>query len=493
MTRIVQLRLWSVLLVPLAAASCSGDDRHSDEGSLGMAQIAITQVPADVQCIQILAQGSRSVVQSYSVASGQSSVLRMAALPTGLVQFSGNAYSTACSSIAGQTPTYTADPVSAQVATGTPASVTLNMRRNGQADVAVDFEGDCIAQGSACAAGQACCSGLTCVSGTCTAPQNSTAPCDIYASASTPCVAAYSMARVVSSTYTGPLYQVRKGGTWSATTGVTGGTFLDIGTVAGGYADSAAQDAFCADGVCTISVLYDQSGRRNDLRVAPAGCLSGTASEPDSESLATRKSFTINGHRVYALATAAHDGYRNNSTTGMPTGTAAQGIYAITDGTRYGNACCWDFGNATTNACSYAVTNSLFFGTGYWGKGAGSGPWFMGDFGSGVWSGGSGASTTTNNNLPSSNADFAFGILKSNASNYAIRVANARTGTLMTAYDGAPPAVWSLQGAIVLGIASDNSNSSFGTFYEGAITSGRPSDATDAAVLANVQAAGYGQ
>ena len=493
MTHITQLRLFSVLVVPLAAVSCSGGDKQSDESSPGMAQIAITQVPTDVQCIQILAQGSRSVVQVYSVTSGQSSVLNMASLPTGTVQFSGNAYSTACSNIAGQTPTYTADPVSALVAIGTPASVTLSMRRNGQANVAVDFEGDCIAQGSACASGQACCSGLTCVSGVCTAAQSSTGPCDIYASGNTPCVAAYSMARVLSSTYQGPLYQVRKGGTWSATTGVTGGTFLDIGTVAGGYADSAAQDAFCAGAVCTVSVLYDQSGKKNDLKVAPAGCTSGTASEPDSESSANKKSFTVNGHKVYALATVAHDGYRNNTATGMPTGTAAQGIYTIMDGTRYGTACCWEFGNATTNSCQYAVTDSLFFGTGFWGKGAGSGPWFMGDFGSGVWAGGSGASNVTNSNLPSSNADFAFGILKSNSSNYAIRVANARTGSLTTAYDGAPPSTWSLQGAIILGIGSDNSNSSFGTFYEGAITSGRPSDATDAAVLANVQAAGFGQ
>jgi hypothetical protein len=30
-----------------------------------------------------------------------------------------------------------------------------------------------------------------------------------------------------------------------------------------------------------------------------------------------------------------------------------------------------------------------------------------------------------------------------------------------------------------------------GTFYEGAITSGYPSDATDLAVLKNVQAVGY--
>jgi Alpha-L-arabinofuranosidase B, catalytic len=45
----------------------------------------------------------------------------------------------------------------------------------------------------------------------------------------------------------------------------------------------------------------------------------------------------------------------------------------------------------------------------------------------------------------------------------------------------------------VLDAVGDNSNNSFGTFYEGAITVGRPSDATDLAVMQNVQAAGYGK
>jgi hypothetical protein len=35
--------------------------------------------------------------------------------------------------------------------------------------------------------------------------------------------------------------------------------------------------------------------------------------------------------------------------------------------------------------------------------------------------------------------------------------------------------------------------SSFGTFFEGAITFGRPTDETEEAVLRNVQAVGYGQ
>ena len=47
------------------------------------------------------------------------------------------------------------------------------------------------------------------------------------------------------------------------------------------------------------------------------------------------------------------------------------------------------------------------------------------------------------------------------------------------------------EGAIILGIGGDNSNGSAGTFYEGVMTSGYPSDATENAVQANIVAAGY--
>jgi len=49
----------------------------------------------------------------------------------------------------------------------------------------------------------------------------------------------------------------------------------------------------------------------------------------------------------------------------------------------------------------------------------------------------------------------------------------------------------SKEGAIVLGIGGDNSNGAAGTFYEGAMTSGYPSDATENAVQANLVAAKY--
>src|SRR4051812_39210336 len=88
-------------------------------------------------------------------------------------------------------------------------------------------------------------------------------PCDIYASGGTPCVAAHSTTRALYGTYNGPLYQVRRS---------SDNATRDIGLQsAGGYADAAAQDSFCANTNCVITVIYDQSGRNNHLTQAPPG------------------------------------------------------------------------------------------------------------------------------------------------------------------------------------------------------------------------------
>jgi len=332
-------------------------------------------------------------------------------------------------------------------------------------------------------------------------------PCDIYGAANTPCVAAYSTTRILSSGYSGALYQVRKGGTTTTDgtganmkTGVRGGgTTMDIGVATGGLADSAAQDAFCGTDTCTFSIIYDQSGKGNHLRVAPAGCFNdGSANLADYESSAKQKSVTLNGHKVYALYTNAREGYRNDTTTGIPMGNMPQGIYEVADATHAGSACCWDFGNVGKDNCNGTTMDTLFFGTGFWGRGAGNGPWFMGDFEGGVWSGGnvgapSAANDTTATNPSMAGVPFAFGIVKTSSGQYALRMGNAQSGPLTTAYDGTSPKPWNSGGGIVLGVGGDNSNHSFGTFFEGVLTMGRPSDATDAAVLANVQAAGYGK
>src|SRR5678809_426704 len=74
---------------------------------------------------------------------------------------------------------------------------------------------------------------------------------------------------------------------------------------------------------------------------------------------------------------------------------------------------------------------------------------------------------------------------------------DAQRGALSVMFDG--PRVdhtydpMRKQGAILLGNGGDNSNSSQGTFYEGAMTAAGtfPTNATDQAVQANVVAAGY--
>ncbi len=330
-------------------------------------------------------------------------------------------------------------------------------------------------------------------------------PCDIYANAGTPCVAAYSTVRALSGDYTGPLYQVRAGS--SAQNTGSGGVTHDIPTTADGFADAAAQDLVCAGTICTVSVVYDQSGNGNHLTVAKAGLPSGGqyADQDDFESIADAGPLTVGGHDVYSLYMGTRQGYRLEAIgNGMPLGTEAQGIYMLADGTHSGSACCWEFGNVSTDPTAYHVSNSLFYGTAYWGSGAGTGPWFMADYGTGIWAGGTipgdpgwgGLSDSGPANLdnPALRVPFALGFLKTDPSNYALRMADVATATsLRTAYAGGLPMGMDNQGGIVLGVGSDNSNNSFGTFYEGAIVAGFPSDATEQEVMLSVQDAGYGQ
>ena len=109
------------------------------------------------------------------------------------------------------------------------------------------------------------------------APSRPKGPCDIYADAGDPCVAAHSTTRALYASYNGPLYQVLR---------QSDGKTLDIGVVqpvavpspdTGGYADAAAQDKFCANTYCWITTIYDQSPKHNHLTQAPRGGFSGPA------------------------------------------------------------------------------------------------------------------------------------------------------------------------------------------------------------------------
>ncbi|WP_230414136.1 arabinofuranosidase catalytic domain-containing protein [Collimonas silvisoli] len=309
-----------------------------------------------------------------------------------------------------------------------------------------------------------------------------TSTCDIYAAGGTPCSAAHSTVRALCGAYNGKLYQVKR---------ASDGATMDIGTLtAGGIANAAAQDTFCAGSVCTIETIYDQSANGNHLTVAPAR---GNGSA-DITGSATALKVTIGGKSAYAVYISAGVGYRRNNTTGIATGSASEGVYMVTSATHVNNGCCFDYGNAETNNLDTGNghMNAVYFGTLCWFACTGSGPWVMADLENGLFLGGNGSNT----NNTGRNTTFVTAMIKQDATTYSIRDGDAQTGALKTDYAGPLPTTpgyvpFHKEGAIILGIGGDNSKVAVGNFYEGAMTKGKPSDATENAVQANIVAAGY--
>ena len=311
-----------------------------------------------------------------------------------------------------------------------------------------------------------------------------TLPCDIYGAAGTPCVAAHSTVRALFSAYSGRLYQVKRASD-SATT--------DIGTLStGGYANSAAQNTFCAGTSCVITEIYDQSSKHNDLTVEGPGGNGGQ----DVGANATALPVTVGGHAVYGVYVSAGVGYRDNSTTGVPTGAQPQGAYMVTSGTHVNNRCCFDYGNAETSGddTGNGHMDAINFGTECWfSPCSGSGPWVQADLENGLFAGGNGSDTGNKGN----SSAFVTALLKNNGTTtYAIKGGNAQSGSLSTWYNGALPNLGGYtpmhqEGAIVLGTGGDDSNGSVGSFFEGVMTAGYPTDAADNAVQANIVSVGY--
>jgi hypothetical protein len=128
-----------------------------------------------------------------------------------------------------------------------------------------------------------------------------------------------------------------------------------------------------------------------------------------------------------------------------------------------------------------------------WGSGAGSGPWIMADLENGLFSG---ANVKQNTGDPTITNRFVTAVIKGGPNKWAIRGGNGASGALSTYYNGVRPNAngynpMSKEGAIILGIGGDNSISGQGTFYEGVMTTGYPSDATENSVQNNIVAAKY--
>jgi hypothetical protein len=334
--------------------------------------------------------------------------------------------------------------------------------------------------------------------GSIAAIQRPEGPCDIYAAAGTPCVAAHSSTRALYASYHGPLYQVKR---------QSDGKTLDIGIIEpkegdpGGYADAAAQDTFCTNTLCWITMLYDQSGKGNHLYQAPPGTFKG----PDKGAFNTlpisdMAPITISGHKAYGVYIMPGMGLRNNDATGIAINDEPEGIYYVINGKHYDSGCCFDYGNSSTNgrAVGTGTMETTYYGTATaWGSGNGSGPWIMADMEAGLFSG----YNAKKNDVPTIDSwQFVTVVVDGGGGNkWDLRGGNAQKGNLTTFYSGIRPGTpnskdyfpMNKKGGILMGNGGDNGNGSAGTFYEGVMTTGFPTEATTDAVQANIVAAKY--
>jgi hypothetical protein len=310
-------------------------------------------------------------------------------------------------------------------------------------------------------------------------------PCDLYGAAGTPCVAAHSTTRALYSAYNGPLYQVTR---------ASDGARADIGLLAqGGYANAEQQDIFCANTSCRISKVYDQSPRHSDLLPGPAGTAGGVDRGADASEI----SVTAGGHKVYGIWISPGVGYRyTGAASGVAVNGQPEGVYMVASGTHVGSDCCFDYGNAestpadTGNGHMDAVSIAT---TCYFSPCSGSGPWVEADLENGMFQGDNGSNTANKGN----NTPYVTAMLKNNGqTTYALKGGNSQSGALSTWWSGGLPTrggykPMQQEGGIILGTGGDNSNRNMGTFFEGVMVSGYPTDAAENAVQSNIVSVGY--
>ena len=337
--------------------------------------------------------------------------------------------------------------------------------------------------------------------GSTAAPPRPKGPCDIYAAAGDPCVAAHSTTRALYASYNGPLYQVLR---------QSDGKTLDIGIVppaastlpdAGGYADAAAQDAFCADTYCWITTVYDQSPKHNDLTQAPRGGFSGPGMGGfNNLPVADTSPITIMGHKAYGVFIEPGMGLRQDDPKGTAVDDQAEGQYWVVNGEHFNSGCCFDYGNAEIDSRDddNGTMEATYFGNATpWYSGSGHGPWIMTDQENNLVGCVNPDGSKGCSHLPSITWRFVTAMAKGEPHHWTSLGGNAQKGDLSVMFDGsrvnATYDPMRKQGAILLGNGGDNSNSSQGTFYEGAMTAAGtfPTDATDQLVQANVVAAHY--
>ena len=253
--------------------------------------------------------------------------------------------------------------------------------------------------------------------------------------------------------------------------------------------------------LCWITRIYDQSGKHNDLTQAPRGGFSGPALGGfNNVPVADMAPVTIMGHKVYGVFIEPGMGLRDDDPKGTAVDDQAEGQYWVINGRHFNSGCCFDYGNAEIDSRDddNGTMETAYFGDApYWYHGTLPGPWIMTDQENNLV-GCVNADGSKQCNMPDIHWRFVTAMAKGEPHHWTSMGGDAQRGELQVMFSG--PRVNATydpmrkQGAILLGNGGDNSNSSQGTFYEGAVTAAGtfPTDATDQQVQANIVAAGYG-
>jgi non-reducing end alpha-L-arabinofuranosidase len=317
-------------------------------------------------------------------------------------------------------------------------------------------------------------------------------PCDIYAAEHTPCVAAHSTVRSLYAKYTGALYQVKR---------ASDKTVRNIGLLSDGYANAARQDAFCTNTTCIITKIYDQSPKHNDLAVSSGGRFKGPGPNgSDLGAAADALPVTAGGHQVYGVSISPGMGYRNNRTSGVAVNGKPEGMYMVSSGTHLNSGCCFDYGNAETSGTDTGVGHMDAVNVSRnldWPdcRNGPAEPGVHADLENGIFDWDK-RSCNPASKISGGPRPFLSAWLKNNGqTRFALKWGDAGSDGLSTIYSGTLPGGYApmrQEGAIILGIGGDNSHASAGSFFEGVMTAGFPSDGADNAVQSNIVAARYG-
>lgn len=229
------------------------------------------------------------------------------------------------------------------------------------------------------------------------------------------------MVRSLYSSYTGPLYMVTRSSDHT-TKSITVNQ-------PGGFADAAAQDAFCAGTECTVETIFDQSPRGNHLRANHPG----RHHPVDRGVNASRHPIKLAGHNVYGAWFDPGMGYRNDNTSGMAVGDEPESMYGVFGGGHYNDMCCFDYGNAENHigADGPGTMEAIYFGncTDWWVPSDRRkipadwhGPYIMADIEAGMY----GGNDTFNPRNSPINFDFVSLMLKGRVCEMSLKAGNAQ-------------------------------------------------------------------